>query len=508
MARIVSADDAVRRIPDGATVVLNPLPLEEVFPAFGRVYQATGSPKDLTVVWSAGIGPFSDEPRGLNHFAYRGMVKRLIGGHFGLNHSLAGLVAENAVEAYNLPQGVIAQMYREVAAKRPGIFTQVGIGTFVDPRVEGGKLNERTRNCEDLVEVVQVNGQKLLHYKPFRADVGIIRGTTADRLGNIGEDDEAIVMENLEVAIAAKCCGGFVIAQVIQTSDEPLHPHHVRVPGIFVDYVVVAESKKSHPHTLFVDDDPSYSGREHTPLEQVFQRMPLNLEKVICRRAAMELRAGANVNLGVGIPMGVAAVAHEEGILDTVSFSTEVGAIGGLPEGGRNFGPAKNPTAFMSQAHMFDFYDGGGLDLTCVGLAQADREGNVNVSKLGSRIIGCGGFINITQGTRKCVFCGEFRAGAADIAVDGGRLVIRREGRVPKFLKQVEQITFSGKFARQQGRDVLFVTERCVFRLAPEGLLLCEIAPGVDLQKDILQQMEFRPIIPAEIAPMDPRIFA
>lgn len=507
MRKVVTAEEAARHIPNGATVLVNPCPIEEVYGAVERSFVETGAPRDLTVVWAAGIGPFSEEPRGMNHFAHEGMVKRLIGGHYGLNYALVKLVAADAVEAYNLPQGTMTQLYREIAAKRPGLLTRTGLGTFVDPRIEGGKLNARTKACEDLLEVVEIDGREYLLYKTFPVHVGLTRGTAADPLGNIVCNEEALIMEGLEVAMAVKNSGGIVIVQVEKLLDEPALPHDVAVPSIFVDYVVVASSRAMHPHTLFVDYDPSYAGLKRVPLEQEVKPLPLNTEKVICRRAAMELEPGANVNLGVGIPMGVASVAFEEGILNDMVLNNEVGAIGGLPEGGKNFGPAKNPSAFMAQPSMFDFYDGGGLDLTCVGLAQADREGNVNVSKLGPRIIGCGGFINITQSARKCLFCGEFTAGGLDVAVEDGRLVIRKEGKVPKFIEQVEQITFSGKTARSNGHTVLFITERCVFKLVPEGLMLIEVAPGVDVQRDILDHMGFRPIMPDKIATMDPALF-
>jgi propionate CoA-transferase len=507
MAQIVSADEAVSRIPDGAVVVVVPMPSEEVYPAFYRLFSKTGSPKDLTVIWSAGLGPFSTERKGMNHFGYPGMVKRFIAGHMGLNYEVVSMIAQNQVEAYNLPQGVICQLYREIAAGRPGLITRVGLGTFIDPRIEGGKLNERTRACEDLVEVIHVEGRELLRYKPFRPQVGLIRGTTADPEGNITIEDEALCMENFEAAMAVTNAGGFVIAQVERVSDKPAHPHAVQIPGVFVHYVVVASCRHTHPHTLFTEHDDSYAGGARRDLEQEFRPMALNVEKVICRRVALELGGAKRVNLGVGIPTSVASVAHEEGILDQLVLNTEVGVLGGLPQSGKNFGPAKNPSAFVSQAAMFDFYDGGGLDLSCVGMAQVDREGNVNVSKIGPRIIGCGGFINITQSTRSVIFLGEFTAVGSRIEVQDGALRILSEGSVRKFVDQVEQITFSGKVARRSGQKILFITERCVFRLVPEGLLLTEIAPGVDLETEVLGRMDFRPLIAPDLKPMDMRVF-
>ncbi|HPX86684.1 MAG TPA: CoA-transferase [Candidatus Hydrogenedentes bacterium] len=508
MAIILSAEEAVKRIPDGATVFVLPMPLEEVFPAFYRVYEETGSPRDLTVVWAAGIGPFNADPRGMNHFAHPGMVKRVILGHVGLNHAMVKVIGANEVEAYNFPQGVISQWFREVAAGRPGLITRVGLGTFVDPRIEGGKLNDRTRQCEDLVEVVTIGDKELLRYKPIRGDVGVIRGTTADPYGNITSENEAILMEPLEIAMAAKNSGGLVIAQVERLSDTPALPSAVTIPGVMVDIIVVASSQEKHPHTLFADHDPSYTGAARADLSKDLAPMPLCAEKVICRRAFQEISRGDLVNLGVGIPMGVAKVAQEEGLLDNITLTTELGVIGGLPQGGKNFGPAQNPHAIISQAAMFDYYDGGGINISCVGIAQVDGEGNVNVSKLGSHVIGSGGFINITQSSPKVMFCGEFTAAGTDVVVEDGKIVIRSEGKAVKFVKEVGQITFSGKVAREEGHKVLYITERCVFQLTPEGVVLTEIAPGVDLEQDILARMEFRPLISPELKEMDPRLFA
>ncbi len=507
MAKVVTADQAMEFVKDGSTVLVNPMPSEEVFPAFARSFEANGRPKDLTFVWAAGLGPFSAERKGMNHFAVPGMTKRMIAGHVGLNHLVIKMIASNECEAYNLPQGTMTQLYREIAAHRPGLLTPVGLGTFVDPRIDGGKMNERTRDCEDLVKVVEIDGQEMLFYKAFHVDVGLVRGTTADPYGNLTTENEALWMGDLDVAMAAKNCGGIVIAQVERLSDTPANPQHVRVPGILVDYVVVATSRKAHPHTLFSENEPSFTGAVKVPLEQEVAPLPLNLEKVICRRAALELRRDMIVNLGVGIPMGVASVAHEEGFLETLTMTTEIGVIGGLPERGFNFGPARNPVAFIAQPQMFDYYDGGGLDVTGVGLAQVDAEGNVNVSKLGPKLIGSGGFINITQSARKCLFCGEFTAGGLDAVVEDGKLVIRQEGKSAKFVNRVQQITYSGMTARKENQEVLYITERCVFKLTTDGLMLMEVAPGVDVQKDILDRMEFKPIVPDTVPLMNPAIF-
>ncbi|MCL4216539.1 MAG: acyl CoA:acetate/3-ketoacid CoA transferase [Candidatus Hydrogenedentes bacterium] len=507
MAKLLTAEEAIQLIPDNATVLVNPVPAEEVFGAFDSVFERTGHPKDLTLVYSAGLGPWSAERKGMNHFAYPGMLKRVIGAHFGLNHALVQMIANNECEAYNLPQGVMAQLYRAIAAGQPGLATHFGLGTFVDPRIEGGKMNERTQSCEDLIELVQIAGQEMLLYKSFPVDVGIVRGTAADPRGNITNEDEAIPLDNIEVAMAAKNTGGIVIAQVAQLLDTHAIPHNVEVPGVFVDYVVVATSPELHPHTLFVQHDDAFVGKVRVALDKEMQPVAMGTEKIIARRALQEIRQGMNVNLGVGIAMEVASVAFEEGMLDSLCLNTEVGVFGGLPERGFNFGPAKNPEAFVSQAQMFDFYDGGGLDITCVGFAQVDQAGNVNVSKLGNRVIGCGGFINLTQSTHKVIFCGEFTAGGLKLSVDGGRVSIVQEGKVPKFIEAVQQITFSGGNAVTREQDIMYVTERCVFRLTPEGLVLAEVAPGIDIERDIIAHMNFAPIVPDDVPLMDAAIF-
>jgi len=507
VSKVVSADEAVSRIGDGSTVLIVPMPSEEVYPAFRRAFELTGSPKGLTMLWAAGLGPFSAEPQGMNHFAVPGMVRRIIAAHLGLNHAVMKMVAMNACETYIWPQGTMCQWYRELAAKRPGLITRVGLHTFVDPRIEGGKANERTRACEDLVEVIEIGGREMLWYKPMHIDAAVIRATSADPNGNLTCEDEALRMEIFEGALAARNDGGIVIAQVARVSDRPARPQEVVVPGIFVDYVVVAQSPEAHPHTLFVQRDDSYTGVARADVAKELAPMPLNLEKVICRRATMELRPGMVVNLGIGVPMEVAQVAAEERLLDQITLTTEIGVIGGVPQGGKNFGPAKNPQAFISQAAMFDFYDGGGLDATCVGMAEVDKEGNVNVSRLGAKVIGCGGFLNITQASKKCLICGEFDAGGGKTSIQDGRLVIEKHGEVAKFVNAVQQITFSGRMACEDRREVLYITERCVFKLVPEGLLLLEVAPGADIQRDILERMEFKPIVPDTVARMPEQIF-
>lgn len=504
--KIVSAREAVNLIRDGDTLATGGFVgigfAEDLAVALEARFLETGKPRDLSLIYAAGQG--DGKERGLNHLGHEGLVSRVIGGHWGLVPKLQKLAIDGKIQAWNLPQGAISHLFRDIAAGKPGSLSRVGLGTFVDPRFGGGKINDIT--TEDRVELMSVGGEEYLFYKALPIHVALLRGTTADTDGNITMEREALTLESLAIATAVRNSGGVVIVQVERVAERgTLHPKDVKVPGIMVDCVVVCEEPRHHWQTFSTPYSPAYSGEIRVPMGGI-EPMPLSERKIIARRAAFELRPNSVVNLGIGMPEGVSSVANEEKILELMTLTAEPGVIGGLPASGLNFGAAVNTQAVIDQPSQFDFYDGGGLDIAFLGMAQADREGNVNVSKFGPKLAGAGGFINISQNAKKVVFVGTFVAVKDKLAIVDGKLQLP-SGGVKKFVDAVEHRTFSGSLAAANDKPVLYITERCVFRLVPGGVELTEIAPGVDLQRDILDLMDFEPLMPVEPHPMDARIF-
>jgi len=510
MDKVKNADELALLIKDGATVAVCGIGLagwnEEMAAAVEQRFLKTGHPQNITLFQNGGTGDWTVK-RGPTHFGHVGLIKRWIGAHVGSNPNISRLVEENEIEAFNLPQGVICQLWREIAAKRPGLITKVGLKTFVDPRVEGGKLNALTRAQEDIVKFIEFEGEEYLFYKSFPIDVALIRGTVADENGNLIMPKEGQLNGALHLAQATKNSGGIVIAQAEYVAQaKTLHPQEVKVPGILVDYVVVATKPENHWQTEGLYYNPAFAGSIKVSLNCI-RCLPLNERKIIARRAAMELKPNTIINFGIGIPTDVANVAVEENAIDNLLMTTEAGAIGGFPDGVPNFGHAYNAEAIIEEPDQFQFYDGGGIDIAFLGLAQADEAGNVNVTKFGHKIAGCGGFVDISQNSKKVVFCGSFTAGGLKVKAENGELVIMQEGNLKKFLQKVEHITFSGEYAVERNQQVLYVTERAVFTIEKGQLTLIEIAPGADIQKDIIAHMDFRPNISKNLKTMPGEIF-
>jgi len=485
---VVTPEQAVAHVRDGQTIVIGGSGAghsiaEKLLEALGRRFRATGSPRGLTLVHPFGVGNQKD--RGLEHLADPRLIRRDIGGHWSMSPSLARLAAENKIEAYNLPAGVIVQLLGAAAAGSPVWISAVGLDTFIDPRLEGGKLNAAAR--EDLVEVIRREGREYLCYKAFPVHVAFIRATAADEAGNLNMDEEVSPWDNCLMAQAARASGGIAIAQVKRVvGRHELDPRSVRVPGIFVDYLVVDPDQGQ---TYQIHYDPSLCGAARKPPE-AFPPFPLSVRKVIARRAALELFPGAVLNLGFGMPDGVMKVAREQGIDDQVTPTVEHGQIGGIPAEGLDFGASYNSTSFLETRHVFDFYHGRGVDLAFLGFAEVDAGGNVNVSRIESAVIGAGGFIDIAQQARRLVFCGSLTA---------------RDR--PKFVPRVRQVTFSARRAQLDGHQVLYVTEAAVFRLAAGGVELIEMAPDLTPERDVLPKMAFRPSIASPLKTMHPELF-
>ncbi|MBR4952957.1 MAG: acyl CoA:acetate/3-ketoacid CoA transferase [Oscillospiraceae bacterium] len=503
--KLITAHEAAKLIPDNSIVAIGGMGLsgwpEEIACAIRDRYRECGHPHSLYLKQGCDMGDWN--VRGVSRLgeAGEGLVTQWTTAHLGTAYALHPYVYSGKINCHCLPQGVIVNLWREIAAGRPGLLTKVGLGTFIDPRYGGGKMNDSSH--ADLVELVEFNGEEYLFYKAFKPDIALLRGTIADENGNITFENDSLIHESPDIAAAVKNNGGTVIVQVQYLAKSgTLNPKDIRIPGIMVDYVVVATDRAACWQEEKNEYDPSISGRLKKPLTAM-EPMPFDARKVICRRAACELRRGYLINQGVGVPAGISKVANEEGCLNLVTPSSEAGAIGGV----MSYAPSAsfNVEAFVPHADMFNYIDGGRLDLTCLGIGQVDRFGNNNVCKFGKKITGCGGFIDITSATKNIVFCGTFTS-KAKIEVGNGRLSILEEGTPNKFVNDVESVTFSAKYASREQR-VLYVTERCVFELLDGVFTLTEIAPGIDLHRHILDLLPFSPAISPNLKVMDEGIF-
>lgn len=502
---VIGADEAAALVRDGDRVAVGgsgsllQVP-ETLLAAIGRRFADTGAPRDLDVLHVMGLGDHMG--RGVDHLARAGLVRRFVGSHFALSPAEQRLIADGEVEAIGLPAGTITLLYREIAAGRPGLLTDIGLGTYVDPRQDWGRMNAATG--EGLSRLVTIDGREWLFYPAFPIDVALVRATEADGEGNLTMDDEAAYSDNLAIAQAAHNSGGIVVAEVKRVVPAGALPaSRVRVPGPLVDHVVVTD----HPfQTPVTPEDHSRTGLRPNVDVRV-PVLPLDHRKLVARRAAMELRRGQLANLGVGMANGIPYVALEEGVIDELTLTVEQGIFGGLPGIGLDSGTAVNPSAIIDMTSQFDLYDGGALDLAGLSFAQVDRDGNVNVARVGTMPIGPGGFIDISQKARTVLFCGTFRGGGIEVDVTDDGIRIECEGRYAKFVEHVDAVTFSAARAREQGQRVFYITERAVFRLGATGVELVEIAPGVDLERDVLDQMGFSPVLHGRPVLMDARLF-
>ncbi len=501
--KVVTFEKAVSYIHNGDTVLIggsgggHAIP-EALIVALEQRYLKENNPKNITLLHPVGVG--DNISQGVGHLAHPGLVKRIVTGALVNSPAFQVRADEDTVEAYTLPQGALSELMREMAAGRPGLFSQVGLHTFVDPRINGGRQSKCA--VEDLVELKVIDGKEWIFYKPYQVDIAFLRGTTADEDGNVTMEREAIFGEMLSMAQAAHRNGGIVIVQVARIAQRgTLAAKNVKIPGMLVDLVVVDPHQRQ---TYQMEYSPAYAGEIKVPLDEITP-LPLDPRKIIARRAALELSPGAICNLGSGVSTGIAAIAAEEGIVDSIVLTNEQGLIGGVPSA--DAGAAVNYTSIIDQPYQFDFYDGGGLDLAFLSFAQVDKVGNVNVSRFNGHIIGVGGFINISQCAKKVIFSGTFTAGNLEMSWPGGKTVIHKEGKHKKFPAMVEQVSYSGPFAEERGQEALYITERAVFRRGKEGIELIEIAPGIDVDRDILAHMDFRPGISSDLKLMDERIF-
>lgn len=508
--KFVSASDAVDLIKNGDTVLTVGMTLtgsaESIVKTLEKSFLHNNYPRDLTLLHAAGQ---ADGVGGIVHFGHEGLLKKIIGGHWGLAPNIMQLIVNNKVIAYNLPQGQLAQLLRSMASGLPGKISKVGLGTYIDPRIEGGKMNPLTYQEKDIVEVTNFDGEEYLFYRAIPINTVIIRGTTADEDGNISFEEEPVKLEVMSAVLATKRFGGKVIVQVKYRAERgSLHPKSVIIPGYFVDAIVVSEEPElDHRQTHSYYYDPALCGDLRVP-QASLKPLPLTVRKVIGRRAISEVVLGHAINLGIGIPNDViGGILSEEGLSNDVVLTVESGLYGGIPEGGMDFGVARNTSALLEHTVQMDFYNGVGIPFAFMGAGEVDQYGHVNSTRFGDRCTGCGGFIDITQNAQHIVFCSTFTAKGLEVSFENGQLNIIKEGTEKKFVKDVAQISFNGNLAKNKQQKVLYVTERAVFEIRQEGLTLIEIAPGINLERDILNQMEFIPQIAPDLKIMNPDIY-
>ena len=510
MVKFVTAEEAVELVQDNQTIAIGGFGAygapEALLKALGERFEATGSPRNLTSLTGISNGAFDFADVGMNQISKEGLLGTILAAHLGNAPKFSEMVAENKVAAYTLPLGVVINLYQAIASKKPGVLTTVGLQTFVDPRMEGCKVNKKAiEQNREVVRLMKIDGEEYLFYPAFPINICFLRGTYADENGNISMERDALTASELEIAVATHNSGGIVIVQVEKVVKAGTIPSKkVRIHNSIVDYVTVVDRALSTECYATTEYRPELNGEIWCPVESVPQ-LKYNIRKVIARRAAMELENQKTINLGIGMPSGVGSVANEEGI--QCLLSVESGPIGGVPLEGLSFGAALNPECIPSITNTLDLYDGGFLDMTFLGAGQVDEKGNVNVSKFGTKCTGPGGFIDISQNTKRIYFLSSFSVGKQDVELTESGLHICQDGKPGKFVKQVSQITFSAEYARKTKQEVFYITERAVFKLVKDGIMLIEIAPGVDLEKDILNMMDFKPLISKELKMMDMRLF-
>lgn len=502
---IMTASEAVKTIKDGTTLGIIAMTQvsasTSLLKEIERSFLEEGRPRDLTYLHTCGQAS-AGKPGGMQYIAYEGLLKRVIGGHWGQSSKMMDLITQNKIEAFNLPQGQMANMFHSMALREPGKLSKVGLGTYIDPRIEGGKMNQKAIDSGyDTVGIVTVDGEEYIQYKPIPIDTLIIRGTYADENGNISTEREAMVLEMLPAVMATKRWGGKVICQVESLVENgSIEPKDVVVPGVFVDIVVVCENpEEEHRQTYSWYFDPSYSGQVRVP-ESSLEILPTDMRKIIARRAMAELVPDQIINIGTGIPNeNIGPIIAEEGMSDIVTITVESGVYGGVPAGTIDFGISRNAQALIAHDRQFEFYNGAGIDYTFMGAGELDQYGNVNATKMGAKAPGAGGFIDITATAKNVIFCSSFTGGGLKTSFSENGVKIEQEGRFRKLVKEVQQISYNGKVALERGQNMLYVTERAVFKLTEEGVMLVEAAKGVDVQKDILDQMEFTPLIAEDL---------